>query len=122
MKGYLNNPEGTKEAFSDDGWFRSGDIGLFDEDGYLYIVDRLKYMIITGGENVYSREVEEVLCSRPEVQECAVIGLPDKEWGERVTAFIISRPAVEAWTKDYPKGSALIKAYKEEIARVRAGN
>ena len=66
MKGYLNNPEGTKEAFSDEGWFRSGDIGLFDEDGYLYIVDRLKYMIITGGENVYSREVEKVLCSRRE--------------------------------------------------------
>jgi long-chain acyl-CoA synthetase len=89
MKGYLNNPEGTREAFWEDEWFRSGDVGLFDDDGYLYIVDRIKDMIITGGENVYSREVEEVLYTRPEIQECAVIGLPDKEWGERVTACII---------------------------------
>jgi len=62
-----------------------------DEDGYLYIVDRLKDMIITGGENVYPREVEEVLYTRPEVLECAVVGLPDQEYGERVTAFIIER-------------------------------
>ena len=92
MKGYLNNPEGTTEAFWENDWFRSGDIGIFDENGYLYIVDRLKDMIITGGENVYPREVEEVLYTRPEVQECAVIGLPDKEWGERVTAYIIPQP------------------------------
>ena len=92
MKGYLNNPEGTTEAFWEDDWFRSGDIGVFDENGYLYIVDRLKDMIITGGENVYPREVEEVLYQRPEVQECAVIGLPDKEWGERVMAYIIPQP------------------------------
>jgi len=92
MKGYLNNPEGTKAAFWDDSWFRTGDIGVFDNDGYLYIVDRLKDMIITGGENVYPREVEEVLYTRPEVQECAVIGLPDKKWGERVTALIIPSP------------------------------
>jgi long-chain acyl-CoA synthetase len=89
MKGYLNNPEGTKEAFWEGEWFRSGDVGLFDDDGYLYIVDRIKDMIITGGENVYSREVEEILYTRPEVQECAVIGLPDREWGERVTAFLL---------------------------------
>jgi long-chain acyl-CoA synthetase len=92
MKGYLNNSEGTKEAFWANDWFRSGDIGLFDENGYLYIVDRLKDMIISGGENVYPREVEEVLYTRSEVQECAVIGLPDKEWGERVAAFIILQP------------------------------
>ena len=92
MKGYLNNPEGTTEAFWEDDWFRSGDIGVFDENAYLYIVDRVKDMIITGGENVYPREVEEVLYTRPEVQECAVIGLPDKEWGERVTAYIIPQP------------------------------
>jgi long-chain acyl-CoA synthetase len=92
MKGYLNDPEGTKAAFWDGRWFRSGDVGQFDQDGYLYIVDRIKDMIITGGENVYPREVEEVLFTREEVQECAVIGLPDKEWGERVVAFIIPRP------------------------------
>lgn len=91
MKGYLNNPEGTEAAFWPGRWLRTGDVGIFDEDGYLYIVDRLKDMIITGGENVYPREVEEVLYTVPEVEECAVIGLPDKEWGERVTAFIIPR-------------------------------
>ena len=92
MKGYLNNPEGTRSAFWEGGWLRTGDIGLFDADGYLYIVDRLKDMIITGGENVYPREVEEVLYTRKEVEECAVVGLPDKEWGERVTAFIVPKP------------------------------
>jgi long-chain acyl-CoA synthetase len=91
MKGYLNNPEGTRTAFWEGGWLRSSDIGVFDPDGYLYIVDRLKDMIITGGENVYPREVEEVLYTRPEVQECAVVGLPDKEWGERVAAYIIPK-------------------------------
>ena len=87
-KGYLNNPEETKAAFWGK-WYRSGDIGYFDEDSYLYIVDRLKDMIITGGENVYPREVEEILYTRSEIQECAVVGLPDTEYGERVTAFII---------------------------------
>ena len=91
MKAYLNNPEGTRSAFWKGGWFRSGDIGRFDPDRYLYIVDRLKDLIITGGENVYPREVEEALYLRPEVEECAVIGLPDKEWGERVAAFIVPR-------------------------------
>jgi long-chain acyl-CoA synthetase len=89
-KGYLNNPQETEAAFWGD-WFRSGDIGVMDEDGYLYIVDRLKDMIITGGENVYPREVEELLYTRPEVLECAVVGLPDEEYGERVTAFIVQR-------------------------------
>jgi long-chain acyl-CoA synthetase len=92
MKGYLNNPDATKEAFWGDHWFRSGDIGLINDDGYVYIVDRLKDMIITGGENVYPREVEEVIYKVNEVEECAVIGVPDKEWGERVTAFIVPRP------------------------------
>jgi long-chain acyl-CoA synthetase len=100
MKGYLNNPKATRETFwhldpqqkrHEDGWFRSGDIGLCDKEGYYYIVDRLKDMIITGGENVYPREVEEVLYTIPEVGECAVIGLPDKEWGEKVAAFIVPK-------------------------------
>jgi len=92
MKGYLDNPEGTRSAFWEEGWYRSGDIGLFDPEGYLYIVDRLKDLIITGGENVYPREVEEILYTRPEVAECAVVGLPDPEWGERVAAFIVPKP------------------------------
>ncbi len=92
MKGYLNDPEGTRAAFWEGGWLRTGDIGVFDGDGYLYIVDRLKDLIITGGENVYPREVEEVLYTRSEVEGCAVVGVPDKEWGERVTAFISPKP------------------------------
>ncbi|MCX7965672.1 MAG: AMP-binding protein [Syntrophorhabdaceae bacterium] len=91
MKGYLNNPEGTKEAFWEGGWVRSGDIGIFNEDGYLFIVDRLKDLIITGGENVFPREVEEALYQMPKVEECAVIGLPDKEWGEKVVACIVPK-------------------------------
>jgi long-chain acyl-CoA synthetase len=91
MKGYLNRPEETRAVFWGD-WFRSGDMGRIDGNGYLFIVDRLKDMIITGGENVYPREVEELLYTRPEIQECAVIGLPDPEWGERITAFIIPAP------------------------------
>jgi long-chain acyl-CoA synthetase len=94
MKGYLNQPGETRAVFWDH-WFRSGDLGHLDEEGYLYIVDRLKDMIITGGENVYPREVEELLYTRPEVQECAVIGLPDREYGERVTAFIIPKTGFE---------------------------
>ncbi len=92
MKAYLNNPEDTQSAFWDDVWFRSGDVGHLDRDGYLTIVDRIKDMIITGGENVYPREVEEVLYTRQEVEGCAVVGIPDREWGERVTAFITPRP------------------------------
>ena len=88
MKGYLNHPDETKAVFWGD-WLRSADIGVFDEDGYLYIIDRIKDMIITGGENVYPREIGEVLYKRPEVGECSVIGLPDKEYGERVTACIV---------------------------------
>ena len=90
MKGYLNKPDETRSVFWDE-WFRSGDMGVIDENEYLYIVDRLKDMIITGGENVYPREIEEILYTRPEVEECAVIGLSDKEYGEKVTAFIVPK-------------------------------
>jgi long-chain acyl-CoA synthetase len=100
MKGYLANPEATREAFWDKGWFRTGDVGVLDEDGYLYIVDRLKDMIISGGENVYSLEVEEVLYKHPHIQECAVIGVPDSEWGERVTAYIKSQPGASIDEKE----------------------
>jgi long-chain acyl-CoA synthetase len=95
MKGYLNNPQATAEAFWDNGWFRSGDMGIMDSHGYLFIVDRIKDMVITGGENVYPREVEEILYTHPDVSECAVIGLPDPEWGEKVTAFIVTKSGKE---------------------------
>ncbi|BBO93370.1 class I adenylate-forming enzyme family protein [Desulfosarcina ovata] len=105
-KGYLNHPEETRDAFWGD-WYRTGDIGIFDEEGYLFIVDRLKDMIITGGENVYSREVEEVLYTHPKVFECAVVGLPDAEYGERVTAYIIPQPGQHI-------DSVVLKAYMKE--------
>jgi acyl-CoA synthetase (AMP-forming)/AMP-acid ligase II len=88
MKGYLNKPEATSEAITDDGWFRTGDIGRVDEDGYIFVEDRLKDMIITGGENVYSIEVERVLAEHPAVAEVAVIGVPDEKWGEAVKAVV----------------------------------
>ncbi len=87
MKGYYKRPEATAEAFRS-GWFHSGDMGMKDEDGYLFIVDRKKDMIIRGGFNVYPREVEEVLYSHPAVREAAVIGVPDDEYGEEIKAFV----------------------------------
>ena len=99
MKGYLNQPEETKAAFRGE-WLRSGDLGYLDDNGYLFIVDRLKDMIITGGENVYPREIEELLHTRSEVAECAVIGLPDKEWGERVTALMTLKPGMTLDTSE----------------------
>jgi acyl-CoA synthetase (AMP-forming)/AMP-acid ligase II len=86
--GYWNQPEATA-AVMRDGWYKTGDAGYRDEEGLLYIVDRVKDMIITGGENVYSAEVEQALARHPGVRQCAVIGLPDPKWGERVTAVII---------------------------------
>jgi fatty-acyl-CoA synthase len=86
MKGYWNRPEATANAIDEMGWFHSGDVGYIDEEGYLYICDRLKDMVITGGENVYPAEVESVLFEHPAITEVAVIGLPDEKWGEAVTA------------------------------------
>jgi long-chain acyl-CoA synthetase len=112
MKGYLNSPEQTAETFWDtqkgveEGWLRTGDIGVIDKNGYVAIVDRLKDLIITGGENVFPREVEEALYTIPEVQECAVIGLPDKEWGEKVAAFIVPKPGQ---TVDQDKVKSFLK-------------
>jgi acyl-CoA synthetase (AMP-forming)/AMP-acid ligase II len=90
LQGYWNRPEATEEAFRG-GWFHTGDMAYRDSEGFFYIVDRKKDMIITGGENVYSREVEEVLYAHPAVAEAAVIGLPDAVWGERVTAVVALR-------------------------------
>ncbi len=89
--GYWGKPEATAASFID-GWFRTGDVGRWDADGYLYIVDRKKDMILTGGENVYPREVEEVLYEHPAVVEAAVLGAPDPKWGEKVVAVVCTRP------------------------------
>jgi acyl-CoA synthetase (AMP-forming)/AMP-acid ligase II len=90
MSGYLNRPDDTAQTLCADGWLRTGDVGHVDADGYVYIDDRLKDMIITGGENVYSSEVERVLYEHPAVIEAAVIGVPDEQWGESVKAFVAS--------------------------------
>ncbi len=87
MKGYYENPSETEKAFKD-GWFYSGDLGYYDEDGYFYIVDRKKDMVIRGGENIYPREIEEVLYEHPAVKEAACIGIPDELYGEEVMAFV----------------------------------
>ncbi len=91
MRAYFNNPKATAEAFVD-GWFKTGDLGRFDAEGYLYIVDRKKDMVLSGGYNIYSKEVESAILELPEVQDVAVVGVPDDVYGEAVAAFIEIRP------------------------------
>ncbi|MGV1006928.1 MAG: class I adenylate-forming enzyme family protein, partial [Candidatus Nanopelagicales bacterium] len=88
MQGYHNKPEATAEAVTADGWFRTGDIGRVDEEGFVFVEDRLKDMIISGGENVYSVEVERALTDHPAVLDAAVFGIPDEKWGESVKAAV----------------------------------
>jgi long-chain acyl-CoA synthetase len=93
MAGYWNKPEETEAALVR-GWYRSGDLGYLDDDAYLFLVDRVKDMIVTGGENVYSTEVEDVLYKHPAVLEAAVFGIPDERWGEAVHALVVLRAPV----------------------------
>jgi long-chain acyl-CoA synthetase len=109
MKEYWKLPKETAEVMKD-GWLHTGDLGRMDEDGYIYIVDRKKDMIISGGENIYSREVEEVLYAHPAVQEAAVVGIPDEKWGESVKAVIVLRKGMTA-TED-----EIIDFCKERLA------
>ena len=112
MLGYWNKPEETAAAIRD-GWMRSGDGGYMDDDGFVYVVDRIKDMIVTGGENVYSVEVEQAVALHPAVLACAVIGLPDDEWGERVHAVVVLAPGAAATPeelREHCKG--LIAGYK----------
>jgi fatty-acyl-CoA synthase len=95
VKGYWNRPEATAALRDGDGWLRTGDAGRFDADGFLYITDRVKDMLITGGENVYPAEVEKVLAGHPDVAEVAVVGTPDERWGEVVTAVVVPRAGAE---------------------------
>jgi long-chain acyl-CoA synthetase len=99
-RGYWNRPEATAEAITAEGWFRSGDIGRFDEDGFLYLVDRAKDMIIRGGENVYCVEVEQVLFEHPDVVDAAVVGVPHKVLGEEVKAVVQLKPGSSATVED----------------------
>jgi long-chain acyl-CoA synthetase len=99
MKGYWNLPEETEKAMRD-GWFYTGDAGYFDSDGYLYIHDRVKDMIVSGGENVYPAEVESAIHGHPAVADVGVIGVPDDQWGEAVKAVIVLKPGAEATAED----------------------
>ena len=96
MAGYWNRPEESAGALPGDGWYRTGDAGYIDADGYIFLVDRVKDMIVSGGENVYSIEVEDALYEHPAVLEAAVIGVPDERWGERVHAVVVLRPGASA--------------------------
>jgi fatty-acyl-CoA synthase len=89
MKGYWNKPDATAAAIDSEGWFHTGDLGYLDEDGFLYIVDRVKDMVLTGGENVYPAEVEGTLFHHPAVADVAVVGVPDERWGEAVVAVAV---------------------------------
>ena len=109
MLGYWNQSEATKRAIRD-GWFHTGDAGYLDAEGYLYIYDRVKDMIISGGENIYPAEVESALFSHPAVADVAVIGVPDEKWGESVKAFVVKKPGVEVTPED------LIVFARERIA------
>ncbi|MDD5170428.1 MAG: AMP-binding protein, partial [Syntrophales bacterium] len=114
VPGYWRNEAATKELFTDD-WVHTGDLGKIDEEGFVYIVDRKKDMIKTGGENVYSKEVEDVLMKHPSLADVAVIGIPDKSgWGELVTAIVVAKPGVQGVTvedlKEFCKGK--IGGYK----------
>lgn len=109
MKGYYNNPQATAEVIKE-GWYYTGDLGMRDEEGFIYLVDRKKDMIVSGGENVYSKEVEEVISTHPKVLEVAVIGLPDEKWGEAVTAVVVPRKGEELGEEE------LIQYSKENLA------
>ncbi|KXF55842.1 fatty-acid--CoA ligase [Rhodococcus sp. SC4] len=112
MLGYWNKPEATAEAVRG-GWMHTGDGGYMNDDGYVFIVDRIKDMIVTGGENVYSAEVENVLAKHPAVSACAVIGVPDERWGERVHAVMVIKPGQHASADDLREHCrTLIAGYK----------
>jgi fatty-acyl-CoA synthase len=110
MAGYWNLPEATAKTLDGDGWLRTGDAGYMDKEGYLYIHDRIKDMIISGGENIYPAEVESAICDHPDVAEAAVIGIPDDKWGEAVKAIVVMKPGKSADATD------IINFTRERIA------
>ena len=100
FRGYLNQPEATAAVLTADRWFRTGDVGILDADGFLYIVDRIKDMVIRGGENVSCLEVEGALAKHADIQEAAVIGIPDERLGERVGAAVYLREGADLSDED----------------------
>jgi acyl-CoA synthetase (AMP-forming)/AMP-acid ligase II len=110
MTGYWHKPEADAATLTEDGWLRSGDAGYLDGDGYLYLSDRIKDMIISGGENIYPAEIERVLAEYPDVAEVAVIGVPDDRWGEVGKAIVVAKPGVEF------DGEALLAFCRQHLA------
>ncbi|HRK70842.1 MAG TPA: fatty acid--CoA ligase [Micropepsaceae bacterium] len=100
MPGYWKLPDATRKSFTDDGWFRSGDAGYMDKDGYVYVHDRVKDMIVSGGENIYPAEVESAIFGHPAIADVAVIGVPDDKWGETVKAIVVLKPGASATADD----------------------
>ncbi len=113
MAGYWGRPADTEAVLNGDGWFRSGDVAVVDDDGYVFVVDRVKDMIISGGENIYPAEVENVLYGHPDVAECAVIGVPDDRWGEVGKAVVVLRAGAKA------DEAALLAYVSERIGRYK---
>ena len=113
MTGYWNNPEETAKAVTEDGWFKSGDAGYVDADGYIYIHDRVKDMIVSGGENVYPAEVENVLMAHPGIADVAVIGVPDDKWGETAKALVVKAAGGDVSEQD------IIDYARERLARFK---
>ena len=110
MKGYWSNPTATAEAITEDGWFKTGDAGFFDADGFVFLHDRVKDMIVTGGENVYPAEVENALMQHPAIADVAVIGVPDGKWGEAVKAIVVKAPDTD------PSEEEIIAFARERLA------
>src|SRR5947209_6936616 len=113
MKGYCENPEATEAAFRG-GWFHSGDIGVWHPDGYIELRDRKKDIIISGGENISTIEVEQMVCRHPAVMECAVVAIPDEKWGERPKAFVTLKPGHQTSERE------IIDFCKQHIAHFKA--
>ena len=114
MNGYHNQPEATAAVFAG-GWMHTGDVGRFDEDGFLYIVDRKKDMIVTGGFNVFPREIEDVISAHAAVAMVAVIGVPDERWGEAVKAVVVAKVGAEAGESLGAELQALVKEAKGAV-------
>src|SRR5205085_1918179 len=114
MAGYWNRDEATAETITPDGWLKTGDAGFQDENGYVFVHDRVKDMIVSGGENVYPAEVENAILGCPGVADAAVIGVPDDKWGEAVKAIVVAAPGAA------PDPAAIIAYARERIAGFKA--